>query len=234
VRFKTDLIPGTLIRRYKRFLADVRLDDGREVTAHCPNTGAMTGFDTAGMRVWLEPNNDPKKKLDYGWRLLELPDGHWVGIDAMVPNRVMREAFDATLIADFLAYNNVRSEVPYGQASRVDFLLTEPGLPDLYVEIKNVHLSREAGWAEFPDAATARGAKHLTELTKMVNLGHRAAMFYLVQRTDCKRFRLASDVDPKYAEAFDLATAAGVEVLCYDTIIDVGGVALGRSLDITI
>ena len=234
MQFPTPLIPGTLIRRYKRFLADVRLDDGREVVAHCPNTGAMTGLDSAGDRVWLEPNDDPKKKLDYGWRLLELPGGHWAGIDAMVPNRVVREALEQSQIGNLAAYGNIRAEVPYGKASRIDFLLREPGLADAYVEVKNVHLSREPGWAEFPDAPTARGAKHLVELADMVGLGHRAVMFYLVQRTDCTRFRLAADVDQKYAEAFAMARAAGVEVLCYDTVIDTTGVTLGRPIKVVI
>ncbi len=234
MRFPTPLIPGALIRRYKRFLADILLDDGREVVAHCPNTGAMTGLDCPGTRVWLEPNNDPKKKLDFGWRLSELPQGHWVGIDSMVPNRVMREAFDAGTVAALAPYQNLRAEVPYGKSSRIDFLLTQPGLPDAYVEIKNVHLSREAGWAEFPDATTARGAKHLVELADMVAQGHRAVMFYLVQRTDCQRFRLADDVDQNYANAFALARKAGVQILCYDTLIDTGGVRLGQPLNIVI
>lgn len=234
VKFENKLIPGTLIKRYKRFLADVTLDDGREVVAHCPNTGAMTGLDAPGVRVWLEPNDDPKKKLDFGWRLSELPGGHWVGIDAMVPNRVMRAAFGARDVAELAAYGAVRAEVKYGKASRVDFLLTEPGLADCYVEVKNVHLSRQTGWAEFPDAITERGARHLDELADMVAVGHRAVMFYLVQRTDCSRFRLARDVDRRYADAFARATEAGVEVLCYDTLIDTGSVALGRSLQVVI
>lgn len=234
MRFPTPLVPGTLIRRYKRFLADVLLDDGQQVVAHCPNTGAMTGLDTPGFRVWLEPNDDPRKKLSYGWRLSELPNDHWVGIDAMVPNRVMAEALTAGQVAQLAGYSTVRPEVKYGQSSRVDFLLGEPGLPDAYVEIKNVHLSRQPGLAEFPDATTARGAKHLVELSDMVAAGHRAVMLYLVQRTDCTRFRLADDVDQKYADAFQMAMQAGVEVLCYDTRIDVGGVDFGKPLDIEI
>lgn len=234
MRFATPLVPGTLIRRYKRFLADVRLDDGREIVAHCPNTGAMTGLDAPGIRVWLEPNDDPKKKLGFGWRLSELGGGHWVGIDAMVPNRVLREAFSAGAVAELVAYRNMRAEVPYGTASRIDFLLSQPGLPDAYVEVKNVHFSREVGWAEFPDAVTARGVKHLVELAKMAVQGHRAVMLYLVQRTDCRRFRLAGDVDHRYADAFGLARAAGVEVLCYDARIDTGGVSLGRPLEVVI
>ena len=234
MRFQTPLVPGRLIRRYKRFLADVMLEDGREVVAHCANPGAMTGLDVPGMRVWLEPNDDPGKKLRFGWRLLELGGGHWAGIDTMVPNRVVGEALRGGNIAEWSGYRGVRAEVKYGKASRVDFLLCEAGLPDAYVEVKNVHLSREDGWAEFPDSPTARGAKHLVELAEMVRQGHRAVMFYLVQRTDCVRFRLAGDVDPKYAAAFAEAAQAGVEVLCYDTVISTDGVALGRRLEVAI
>ncbi len=234
MQFQTPLIPGTLIRRYKRFLADVLLEDGREVVAHCPNTGAMTGLDGPGIRVWLEPNDDPKKKLNYGWRLSELGGGHWVGIDAMVPNRVVGEALRTRAVAELAEYSGIRPEVMYGAKSRIDFLLTEPGLQDTYVEVKNVHLSRETGWAEFPDAKTERGARHLDELADMVRAGHRAVMFYFVQRTDCDRFRLADDVDARYATAFAAACDAGVEVLCYDTQIDTGGVTLGRPLQVVI
>jgi len=230
--FATPLVPGRLIRRYKRFLADVVLDDGREVVAHCANTGAMTGLNTPGMRVWLEPNDDPKKKLDYGWRLSELPGEHWAGIDTAVPNRVVKEALLAKQVRELAAYSGVRPEMKYGQASRVDFLLSEPGLPDAYVEVKNVHLSRENSWAEFPDAPTARGVKHLNELATMVLAGHRAVMFYLVQRTDCTQFRLAGDVDPAYSDGFAKARAAGVEVICYDTVISVQGVSLGRPMKV--
>ena len=123
--------------------------------------------------------------------LVNYLDGHWVGIDAMVPNRVMGVALRERRVAELAAYSGVRPEVKYGAKSRIDFLLTEPGLPDAYVEIKNVHLSRETGWAEFPDATTERGARHLDELANMVREGHRAVMFYFVQRTDCHRFRLA-------------------------------------------
>lgn len=234
MRFQTPLVPATLIRRYKRFLADVVLDDGREVVAHCANPGAMTGLSTPGARIWLEPNDDVRKKLRFGWRLLELGGSHWAGIDTMVPNRVVGEALEAGDIAALSAYRGVRAEVPYGKASRVDFLLSEAGLPDAYVEVKNVHLSRKEGLAEFPDSPTARGAKHLVELADMVAQGHRAVMFYLVQRTDCVRFRLAGDVDPKYSAAFAEAAQAGVEVLCYDTVISIEGVALGRRLEVQI
>ena len=232
MRFSTPLMPGTLISRYKRFLADVRLDDGREVTAHCANPGAMTGLATPGLRVWLEPNDDPKRKLRYGWRLAELPGQHWAGIDTMVPNRVVREALEARAVPELADYATLRAEVKYGDASRVDFLLSDPERGDIYVEVKNAHLSRALGLAEFPDSVTKRGTRHLMELTAMVRAGHRAVMFFLVQRTDCDRFSLAGDIDPTYATAFDEARAAGVEAICYDTVINRQGVTLGRQLEI--
>ena len=198
MRFQTPLIPATLIRRYKRFLADVRLADGREVVAHCPNPGSMMGLKDEGLRVWLEPNDDPKKKLKYGWRLVEFPEGHFVGVDTAVPNRAVRASLETGEVAELAAYGTVRPEVKYGENSRIDFLLSEAGLPDAYVEVKSVTLMRETGWAEFPDSVTARGTKHLAELVRMVTAGHRAVMLYLVQRTDCDRFTLAADIDPAY------------------------------------
>lgn len=232
MRFSTPLVPGRLIRRYKRFLADVELEAGGEVTAHCPNPGSMMGLSDPGLRVWLEPNDDPKKKLKYGWRLAELGGDHWSGIDTAVPNRVVGEALAEGAVAELAAYQQIRPEVRYGTNSRVDFLLTGPGLPDAYVEVKNVHLRRDADWAEFPDSVTARGAKHLAELSQMVTQSHRAVMLYLVQRTDCARFRLARDLDPAYGVAFDAAHAAGVEAICYDTRIGRDGVWLNRALPI--
>ena len=235
MRFATPLIPATLIRRYKRFLADIRLDNGKEVTAHCANPGAMLGLKDPGMRIWVEPNDDPKKKLKYGWRLAELPGGHMAGIDTAVPNKVVGEALRAGQIKQLSAYETVRAEVKYGaENSRIDFLLSQAGLADAYVEVKNVHLRREGDWAEFPDSVTTRGAKHLRELSQMAQDGHRAVMLYLVQRTDCTRLKMAADIDPKYAQAFQDAAKAGVEMLCYDTVITRDGVILGQQLDVAL
>ncbi len=231
MRFATPLVPGRLIRRYMRFLADVELESGGVVKAHCPNPGAMLGLKEPGLRIWLEPNDDPKKKLDWGWRLAELPGGHWAGIDTAVPNRVVGEALEARAIPDLAGYESVRAEVPYGTRSRVDFLLIGGG-PDTYVEVKNVHLRRDGDWAEFPDSVTDRGTKHLRELAQMAEAGARAVMFYLVQRTDCARLRMAGDIDPAYAEAFDAARTAGVEMLCYDTEISPEGVTLRHALPV--
>jgi len=234
MRFQTPLIPATLIRRYKRFLADVRLADGRVVVAHCPNPGSMMGLKDEGLRVWLEPNDDPKKKLKYGWRLVELADGHFVGVDTAVPNRAVRAALEAGEVAGLAAYGTVRPEVKYGKASRIDFLLSEAGLPDAYIEVKSVTLMREAGLAEFPDSVTKRGTKHLEELGRMLEADHRAVMLYLVQRTDCNRFSLARDIDPTYAATYGVARAKGVEVICMDTKITPEGVWLNQALEVSI
>ena len=233
MRFQTPLVPARLIRRYKRFLADVVLEsDNREVVAHCPNPGSMMGLAEPGMRVWLEPNDDPKKKLKYGWRLVELAGGHLSGIDTAVPNKVVKEALQAQSIGPLASYETVRPEVKYSANSRIDFLLTQPGLPDAYVEVKNVHLMRQRALAEFPDCVTERGAKHLGDLSAMVAEGHRAIMLYLVQRTDCDSFALARDLDPGYGHSFDKARDAGVEVMCYGTDITRDGVTLAGPLEV--
>lgn len=231
MRFQTPLIPGRLIQRYKRFLADVELSDGQIVTAHCPNPGGMLGLKDPGLKVWLEPNDDPKKKLKYGWRLAE-PKGVMVGVDTAVPNRIVKEALEAGQIAELNAYKTVRPEVAYGTNSRVDFLLRQNGLPDAYVEVKNVHLLRQGRLAEFPDSVTARGAKHLSELSQMVRDGHRAIMIYAVQHMGCDRFTLAEDLDPTYAKSYRDARKAGVEMLAYGCTITPQEVRLADAMPI--
>lgn len=230
MRFQTPLVPATLIRRYKRFLADCQLQDGQEVTAHCANPGSMMGLADPGAKIWLEPNDDPKKKLKYGWRLVDHGGGDFTGVDTSVPNKALRAAFEAGEIAELAAYETVRPEVKYGENSRIDFLLTQPGLPDAYVEVKSVTLSRQPGLAEFPDSVTARGTKHLQELAAMAETGHRAIMLYLVQRTDCARFALAADIDPAYAAAFEQAQKAGVEILIRKTRITPAEITVGNAL----
>jgi sugar fermentation stimulation protein A len=232
MRFQTPLVPATLLRRYKRFLADAELADGSTVTAHCPNPGSMMGLAAPGARIWLEPSRDPRRKLSHGWRLVELGDVHLAGIDTGVPNRIVAEALSEGRIGALSGYARVRPEQRYGENSRIDFLLSGPGRPDAYVEVKNVHLRREDDWAEFPDCVTARGAKHLDELRRIAREGLRAVMLYVVQRTDCARFRLAPDLDPAYARAFDAARDAGVEMLCHGTGIATTGIVLGRGLPV--
>jgi sugar fermentation stimulation protein A len=184
----------------------------------------MMGLAEPGEKIWLEPNDNPKKKLKYGWRLVDHENGHFTGVDTSVPNRALRAALEGGEIPELAAYETLRAEVKYGQNSRIDFLLTQPGLPDAYVEVKSVTLSRQPGLAEFPDSLTARGTKHLHELASMADQSHRAIMLYLVQRTDCDRFALASDIDPAYAAAFDAAQTHGVERLVVGTAISPQGI----------
>ncbi|MCF6304737.1 MAG: DNA/RNA nuclease SfsA [Rhodobacteraceae bacterium] len=229
MEFAKPLVRATLIKRYKRFLADVTLPDGQQVTAHCANPGAMTGLNVAGMTVWLEPNDDPKRKLRYSWKLVEVGTG-LVGIDTAMPNKIVAEALALGNILEFASYATIRPEVKYGENSRIDFLLTGDGLPDCYLEVKCANLSRQNALVEFPDTVTKRGAKHLAELANMVGQGHRAVMLYLVFRDDCTGFQLAADIDPAYAAAFADATKNGVETCCYATDISTSAVTLAQPL----
>lgn len=231
------LIEGRLIQRYKRFLADIVLGDGSEITVHCPNPGAMTGLATPGMRVWVSTSPNPKRKLPNTLELVEA-DGGLVGINTGLPNALAAEAIAGGVIPPLSGYGSMRREVRYGERSRVDILLE--GHPDdprpCYVEVKNVHLRRPEGpWpmaAEFPDSVTARGARHLAELSRVVEDGGRAAMLYLVQRGDCDHFRLAGDIDPAYTAAFAAARSAGVEAYCYACTIGLDEISVGAALDI--
>ncbi|MEM8579276.1 MAG: DNA/RNA nuclease SfsA [Pseudomonadota bacterium] len=225
MRFQTELVPATLVRRYKRFLADVTLPDGREVTAHCPNPGAMTGLAEPGTRVWLEPNDDPRKKLKFGWRLAEV-EGGFACIDTGIANRVVAEALGARQIPALQGYDNVRAEVRFDEASRADFLLTGGG-PDLWLEVKSVTLMRTPALAEFPDTKTARGAKHQAALARRVAAGDRAAVLYLVMRTDCCAMQVAADIDPAYDAA---ARQAGLTTLCHAAQIARDSITLGPAL----
>jgi sugar fermentation stimulation protein A len=216
MRFTAPLVPATLVRRYKRFLADVTLPGGETVTAHCANPGSMIGLAAPGAPVWLSRSHNPKRKLGHSWELVEVDLGsgaELVGINTTNPNALAAEAIAAGLIPELTGYRTIRREVKYGRNSRVDFLLEEPGRPPCYVEVKNVHLMRQKGLAEFPDAVTKRGAKHLQELAVVAAAGARAVMLFLVQIASAERFALARDIDPAYGLQFDLARAQGVEAL---------------------
>ena len=214
MRFPGELIPAVLEQRYKRFLADVRLQDGSVITVHCPNPGAMMGLKDPGIRCWISDSGNPKRKLRHTLELVEAhaPTGKvLVGINTNLPNKLAEEAILADKVPELTGYASFRREVKYGENSRIDILLEDDSKAPCYVEIKNVHLVRQAGLHEFPDCKTERGAKHLREMANMVDAGARAVMLYIIQREDGDRFSLAADMDPAYAEAFENARNRGVE-----------------------
>ena len=230
MRWPAPLIPGRLVRRYKRFLADVVLDGAGQVTAHCPNPGRMVGLDAPGTRVWVSRAANPARALPLTLELVEA-DGGLVGINTIHPNRLVEEAIVAGSILELQDYEVIRREVRYDERCRIDLLLQHHGRPDCFVEVKNVHLKRTAG-AEFPDAVTVRGAKHLAALARQVAAGARAVVVYVVQRTDCADFRIAADIDPVYSAGFRAALEAGVEASCYACEVSLDGVRLARPLPI--
>lgn len=235
MRFPSPLIPATLIRRYKRFLADVTLLSGEEITVHVANPGSMIGLAAPGSRVWLSKSANLKRKLPYGWELVEVDFGtgvELVGINTGHPNSLVAEALRGNVIGDLAGYAPARREVKYGTNSRIDFLLSAPERPPCYLEIKNVHLMRQPGLAEFPDCVTARGAKHLEELGEIVRAGARAVMLFVIQIGSAQRFALARDIDRAYGEAFDRARELGVEALAWTCAISRGGIEIANEVPI--
>jgi sugar fermentation stimulation protein A len=226
--FDQPLLPATLIRRYKRFLADVRLEDGRQLTVHCANSGSMAGCDTPDSAVLLSDSHNPKRKLRYTWELVRVGET-WVGINTMRPNQVVEEGIVGGKIGTLAGYPTLRREVPYGDRSRVDLLL-EDGDHRCFVEVKNVTLA-EGHVALFPDAVTRRGLTHLRELGLRVTAGDRAAMVYLVNREDCTSFRAATHIDREYGHGLQMAAEAGVEVLVYGARVTPAGISLHRRID---
>ena len=231
MKFSNKLIKAKFIKRYKRFFSDHILEDGKLVTAHCPNTGAMTGVAKEGITSWLSPSNNPKRKLKWTWELTQ-ENNTIVGVNTHSPNKIIQEAINNNEIKELLNYKTLKREVKYGTNSRIDIFLQDEKKIDCYVEIKNVHLSREKGIAEFPDGITSRGTKHLKELAHVAQSGCRAVMLYLIQRNDCNFFKIAVDIDEVYAKEFINALNVGVEVICIDTILNTNGISIGKNIQL--
>ena len=235
MHFPSPLIPATLLRRYKRFLADVMLANGDEITVHVANPGAMTGLAAPGTKVWLSKSDNAARKLPYSWELAEVDLGsgtELVGVNTGHPNALAAAAIAVGGIPELLGYGSLRREVKYGRNSRIDFLLEQEGRGCCFVEVKNVHLMRARGLAEFPDSVTARGAKHLGDLTAMAAQGHRAVMLFLVQIGSADRLALARDIDPHYGAAFDRARIGGVEAIAYRCAISASEIAVAGAVPV--
>ena len=221
MKFSTPLQPARFVQRYKRFFSDHVLEaNGQTETASCPNTGRMTGLLNPGARSWIAPVNSKSRKLKWDWHLIEAPDAsganRLVGMNTGWPNKLVREGIERGVIEELQGYETIKAEQKYGtQNSRIDLLLSTPARPDCYVAVKNCHMRRSGDLAEFPDAVSARAAKHMEELALMVQNGKRAVVVFCVQRMDCQRFDIARDVDPTYERAFQAARQVGVEVLAY-------------------
>jgi sugar fermentation stimulation protein A len=210
------LIPGTLIRRYKRFLADVLLEDGSTVTVHCPNSGSMKGCAIPGSNVYVSRSSNPSRAYPFTWELVKA-DGFWAGINTSLPNHLVRESIDNGTAKELQGYDTIRAEVPYGERSRIDLLL-ESTRQRCFVEVKNVTLV-ENGQALFPDAVTTRGQKHLNELMRVVREGDRGVIFFTVQRGDGQSVSPADAIDPEYGRLLRLAMQNGVEALAYRALV---------------
>lgn len=219
--FSPPLIPARLLRRYKRFLFDAVLDDGTEITGFCPNTGSMRGLTEPGSRIWLSRHDTATRKYAYALELVEA-DGTVVGVNTALPNRLAEEAILAGLVPPLAGFRTLKREQRYGRNSRIDILLEDETRGSVHVEVKNVHFIREAGLAEFPDSVTTRGAKHLDEMGDLVEAGRRAAMLFIIQRADCDRLRICSDLDPGYGRAFARAIARGVQAYAVRCHLDQG------------
>jgi sugar fermentation stimulation protein A len=222
------LIPGTLVRRYKRFLADVELENGELVTAHCPNSGSMKGCSEPGRRVFLSFHEKPNRSLKFTWEIIEMP-ASLVGVNTLIPNRLVKKSLEDGLVEEVKGYDRILTEVKIGKKSRLDFLLENRSGEKCFMEVKNCTLVQERV-AYFPDAVTARGRKHLLELRRLVAEGNRCAMFFLIQRMDAEEFRPADHIDPLYGEELRRARMSGVEMLVYDVVVDVKKIVLNKSL----
>lgn len=229
MRFNQTLIEGRLIRRYKRFLADIELSNGQLITAHCPNSGSMKTCNQPGWKVLLSDSNNPKRKLRYSWEMVH-NERCWIGINTHLANKIVAEAIRQKRIPELDGYTDLRAEVSYGKNSRIDLLLSNDHQL-CYVEVKNVTLVEEDGFYKFPDAVTSRGLKHLKELREMVRQKHRAVMFFLIQRSDGSLFKPAEHIDPQYTRMLRRVYKEGVEILPYAASVTPQEITISHRVD---
>ncbi len=227
MNFEDKLIPGEFVKRYKRFFVDVKIR-GKIITAHCPNTGSMQGLLNAGNKVYLTKSNNPKRKLRYTLQIIE-DNRSKVGVNTHLTNRIVLDALKNNLIKNFKNLEKIQQEVKFGENTRFDFLVTTKN-KNIFIEVKNVTLSRQKMLAEFPDAITERGLKHINELLKAKKKGYEIYLIYVVQRDDCKKFRIANDIDPKYYELLIKAVKKKLNILCYDCKFSTKGIKLNRNI----
>ena len=213
MKFKEKLLQGTLIKRYKRFFVDIKYQN-ETITAHCPNSGSMMGLLNKGNNVWFSEAINPKRKLKYTLEIVNI-DKKLVGINTHLTNKIVLEALNQKKIKKLIKFDNIKTEVKFSDKTRFDFLISN-NKEKCFLEVKNVTLVRNNKIAEFPDAITSRGAKHLEELIKAKKKGYESYILYLIQREDCKIFKIAKDIDPEYKNTLDLALKNGVKLLCYD------------------
>jgi len=225
MNFKKKLISGELIKRYKRFFVDVKIDN-KTVTAHCPNTGSMMGLLEKGNKVWLSKSDNPKRKLKYTLEVIE-SNGSKVGVNTHLTNKIALDAIYKSKIQNFKNYDFVKQEVKFGNNTRFDLFLTKKN-KKIFIEVKNVTLSRQKGVAEFPDAITSRGLKHIQELLNANEQGYNIYLLFVIQRDDCNKLKIAKDIDPKYCELLTKAVKKNLNILCYDCKFSTKGIKLNR------
>lgn len=232
MKLSPPLQKAKLIKRYKRFLADIELPDGQVITIHCPNTGSMKNCCEPGSQVWYSESNNPKRKYPNTWEIVSVAKKYRAGINTGRANALVKEAIENGIVTELADYQSLRTEVKYGNNSRIDILLQDAEGRDCYIEVKNVTLWIGDGLGVFPDAVTQRGAKHLQEMMEMVQQGHRAILFYCVQHTGIERVAPADDIDPAYGKLLREAVANGVEVMAYTGSLTARKIELTRSVEV--
>ncbi len=228
MKFKERLLQGTLIKRYKRFFVDIKYDN-KTITAHCPNSGSMMGLLNIGNKVWFSQSNDPKRKLKYTLHIIEV-NNKMVGINTHLTNKIILESLEKRKIKSLINFTNIKTEVKFSDKTRFDFLIFNKK-DKCFLEVKNVTLVRKNGVAEFPDAITSRGTKHLKELIDAKKKGYKSYILYLIQREDCRSFKIAKDIDEEYKITYEKALKSGVKMLCYDCKLNNEEIKINNQID---